>query len=203
MKIVQIGEFYKKGTFYKKELALIKKEKKFNGMAYIVKKIFFNTVFVIKTDFATVRMLRKEGFKPNVLSVSGVLYYKDSLLLHKRSLNSDTYPEYFHLFGGGVESFDVFKDIKREILEESGLRADCKKIGLYFEETGIISIVFKCKGKGEIKSNWEGEIYKIKSLKGLKLTPMAEWVLKLNSPYRKEKHHHFTNVELPFRLRFL
>ncbi len=194
MWIKVIKTFFKKGIEHKKELDLIKKEKKYNGKVYLFNKRVGNHFLVTQTDYATVRILRKKGLKPPLFCVSALLIYKGEILLHKRDLNLDTYPGYYHIFGGVVEEENIFQALKREILEESGLFVfNCKDIGLYKEETGIVSVLFRCFAKGKIKAS-EGEVEFFEPFKDYKLTPMAEYLLKFNSPYCKEKDHNFSNI---------
>jgi len=136
-----------------------------------------------KTYFSTILCLRDKNIKPNIISAGAVLIdnEKKVLIVHQRSLNSATYPGYYHILGGAflpkMNNYSTTYDttlkytVIREIAEETNSEIEIKNLNdvryrTFSEEltTGFIQYEFlgatvNIKGNGH--GNWEGNLIHI------------------------------------------
>lgn len=116
------------------------------------------TLYYQSTNYLTVRALRNSGKKPPIISASALLFstHERTLLLHRRSPRSATYPGCFHTFGGAYmphtknatidDGKSLLKTMKRELVEETGFvfhwQADTPLLLIEELETGFIQLAF-------------------------------------------------------------
>ena len=125
-------------------------------------------------------------FMETQVIVSAIIENKNKLLLGRKSKNVGPYPNTWHLLGGGVKQGEsIFDAIKREVLEESGIKiSNLEPIG--FDEdyepnkhgikTHYIFLVFRAKYKaGSLRAG--DDIHELKWIDKSKLK-----TIKLNRP---------------------
>ena len=149
-------------------------------------------------DYAGVRALRAEGFKPAILSASAVIVCRETreLLLHMRGSSVATFPNCLHTLGGAYipgspanvdpDRGGLRKTLIREVNEETQLSLSdeifppmmlCKEI-----DTGFVQLVFLGFGVKknmllQLFGNWEGtpQVVSFDKLPDLLLQP-HDWV---------------------------
>lgn len=144
-------------------------------------------LYVETAKFDVIRSLRKKDIKPSILSAGGVLIdpEKKLLIVHSRSLESDTYPGFYHILGGAVlgkefeksSTYDhkISDTVKREINEETESKIENVKLSnvkyrtyskelktgfIQFEYLGIVCNI--ASDLSDFNGNWEGDIQVIK-----------------------------------------
>lgn len=139
-----------------------------------------------------------------IKSAKGIIFWKNKYLLQLRDKKKNIrYPNYWGLFGGGLNVKETFKQcIEREIKEETNLRVQAiKKILLIeFEMTSLkkkrLIAYYNCKLKKKMKIILtEGQKYKFfnfNEIKNLNIVPID--FVAINTHYYKilnfsSKHH--------------
>ncbi len=137
----------------------------------------------IPADYATVRVLKSSDMPIKTLSAGALLLCEEnkSLILHKRSEDSDTYPNYYHLVGGSYmpktaqtmrynDGGSLKKTAIREIWEELGIISvnldPCTMLMQEEPDTGFIQLCFLGASVSKdqlskIDENYEGEFQEV------------------------------------------
>lgn len=152
------------------------------------------------SDFAHIRYLRNKKEKPQIVSAGAVIVNNEdnTLIVHKRSAKSATYPSYYHILGGAFlpkskvfsTTYDTLLSdtVLRELREETNSKltipdTDLSQVKfisfskelstgfIQFEYLGLNAISSK-----DISGNWEGEITPIKFSEIEEILKTWEWV---------------------------